>query len=84
MLGQGQVIKGWDEGVAGDESRRQTAVCASHRQLAYGDPRISRSHPGGLDADFDVELMKRGESVEDYESYAFTTLPARNAAGTGA
>ena len=61
-LGVGQVIAGWDEGVAGMQigGRRQLIIPAD---LAYGDnPQGSIIQPGGTLV-FDVELLSNGTIV---------------------
>lgn len=57
ILGSGQVIKGWEEGVQGMKvgGVRKLAI-PSH--LGYGDRGISGVIPPGADLVFDVELLE--------------------------
>ncbi|MBI4088552.1 FKBP-type peptidyl-prolyl cis-trans isomerase [Candidatus Kaiserbacteria bacterium] len=56
-LGAGQVIRGWDEGVAGmkEGGKRQLIVPAS---LAYGDQAVGGVIPANSTLIFEVELLK--------------------------
>jgi len=55
-LGQGEVIKGWDEGVAGMQvgGKRQLVIPAS---IAYGDQGAGNVIPAGATLVFEVELL---------------------------
>ncbi len=57
VLGAGQVIKGWDQGVAGmkEGGKRLLAIPAA---LAYGDRAMGNAIPANSDLIFEVELLK--------------------------
>jgi len=55
-IGKGEVIKGWDEGVA-KMSVGQRAKLTISSDLGYGDKGVPGMIPGGSTLIFDVELL---------------------------
>lgn len=62
-LGAGQVIRGWDQGIAGmrEGGKRTLAIPAS---LAYGSQAVGGVIPANSDLIFQVELLKVEKSKE--------------------
>jgi FKBP-type peptidyl-prolyl cis-trans isomerase len=56
-IGVGQVIQGWDEGVA-QMSVGQRALIKIPSDMGYGARGAGRDIPGNADLVFDVELLK--------------------------
>ncbi|MDD2657518.1 MAG: FKBP-type peptidyl-prolyl cis-trans isomerase [Candidatus Pacebacteria bacterium] len=62
-LGAGQVIKGWDEGVAGmKEGGKRTLLIPA--ALAYGSQSPGAGIPANSDLVFEVELLKVQKSAQ--------------------
>lgn len=63
-IGQGQVIKGWDQGFAG-MSIGEKAILRCRSDYAYGDSGHPPTIPGGATLDFDVELIASAPKEKD-------------------
>ncbi|GMI21537.1 hypothetical protein TrCOL_g9948 [Triparma columacea] len=65
-IGQGQVIRGWDEGVM-EMSLGEKSTLEISSDYAYGDQGISGVIPGGATLMFEVELLKIGNLTKDWQ-----------------
>jgi len=80
-LGQGSVIKGWDQGILGMcvGERRKLKIPA---KLAYGDQSIALSIPAGASLIFDTELVavngRTGPGPDDFVEDLIGDLPAED------
>lgn len=63
-IGQGQVIKGWDQGVA-SMKRGEKAILRCRSDYAYGDSGSPPKIPGGATLDFEVELFDWQEKMKE-------------------
>ena len=63
-IGQGQVIKGWDEGVA-TMKRGEKAILRCRSDYAYGDRGSPPKIPGGATLNFEVELFDWQEKMKE-------------------
>lgn len=63
-IGQGQVIKGWDEGVA-TMKRGEKAILRCRSDYAYGDRGSPPKIPGGATLNFQVELFDWQEKMKE-------------------
>eukprot|EP00471_Norrisiella_sphaerica_P003365 CAMPEP_0184479286 /NCGR_PEP_ID=MMETSP0113_2-20130426/1075_1 /TAXON_ID=91329 /ORGANISM="Norrisiella sphaerica, Strain BC52" /LENGTH=96 /DNA_ID=CAMNT_0026857339 /DNA_START=208 /DNA_END=498 /DNA_ORIENTATION=- len=59
VIGIGQVIKGWDEGVM-QMSLGEKAILHITSDFAYGEAGAGDAIPPNSDLDFEVELLKIG------------------------
>eukprot|EP00492_Amphilonche_elongata_P004141 TRINITY_DN4527_c0_g1_i1.p1 TRINITY_DN4527_c0_g1~~TRINITY_DN4527_c0_g1_i1.p1 ORF type:complete len:128 (-),score=32.41 TRINITY_DN4527_c0_g1_i1:56-439(-) len=57
-IGQGRVIKGWDQGVA-TMKEGEKCILRCRSEYAYGDEGSPPTIPGGASLDFEVELSQR-------------------------
>jgi peptidylprolyl isomerase len=63
-LGQGNVIKGWDQGFASMRKDEQ-AILRCRSDYAYGDAGAGDKIPAGATLDFDVELLGFGPKKKE-------------------
>ena len=63
-IGQGQVIKGWDKGVA-TMHKGEKAELFCRADYAYGESGSPPKIPGGATLKFEVELLSWGEPAEE-------------------
>jgi peptidylprolyl isomerase len=63
-LGAGQVIKGWDQGVA-SMARGEKSILTCRSDYAYGEQGSPPKIPGGATLDFEVELLDWDEPEPD-------------------
>jgi len=64
-LGKGEVIKGWDEGVA-TMCKGERAVFTIAPELAYGERGAGPKIPGNATLKFDVELLSFEETADGF------------------
>lgn len=69
-IGQGQVIRGWDQGFA-TMKRGEKAILKCRADYAYGDSPPGAGIPAGATLNFDVELIGFGPKKK--EKYEMTT-----------
>jgi len=65
-IGAGQVIRGWDEGVA-KMSLGELATLEITPDYGYGDQGVGGVIPGGATLLFEVELLKIGNLTKDWQ-----------------
>ena len=64
QIGQGSVIKGWDQGVA-TMKKGEKAILRCRSDYAYGDSGSPPKIPGGATLDFEVELFDWQEKQKE-------------------